>query len=493
MKKFLMVLIVLFGFIGVVAGAVNVVGPELDSGGYRYVIGGFVNSFIVPTNQQVKSVKEKTGGIIKGVCHMKGWENDPNNAGEYIINATTTTLAKECGLGWVRFDLSDPALDKNGNETTGYKNFKEQARAYHKAGFKVMVVTPYPQEYAEWDIGNGNFGDIRTPEGQAFLAKDAKYIREDLAEVVDAIQITNEMPVNRFRNPYTLEEAANYIRIQLKAMSEVEAEKNLNDNVIIGYNVADFSMYSFYELLSDCNCYCDYLGVDLYLGCFESTFKDLFIYDFVLRGFFGASGLPIILNEFGYIGAGTPMDDDDKNAYLQQTYGYANEAAATADIVNLLKHESFNEEILVHLMEELKNIDGLTVAQSKAYIDTLTDTEKAKVASMLFDPDDTNTYCQHFYKCLNEGFQLTNYEHTLEGQKNFYSDLINDHLSKMPFLLGCFVYCWADSDECYICGSAECPVETGWGLVSMDGDYQYNTSTPKPCYNAIKEAFANWK
>ena len=48
---------------------------------------------------------------------------------------------------------------------------------------------------------------------------------------------------------------------------------------------------------------------------------------------------------------------------------------------------------------------------------------------------------------------------------------------------GAIVYSYSDSDACYICGQSDCPVETGWGLVDLDGN-------PKPAYHAVKEGFA---
>lgn len=56
----------------------------------------------------------------------------------------------------------------------------------------------------------------------------------------------------------------------------------------------------------------------------------------------------------------------------------------------------------------------------------------------------------------------------------------------MDFVIGTIVYCWSDSGDCYVCGQADCPVETKWGLVDCDGN-------PKPSYYAVKEAFSDVK
>ena len=53
----------------------------------------------------------------------------------------------------------------------------------------------------------------------------------------------------------------------------------------------------------------------------------------------------------------------------------------------------------------------------------------------------------------------------------------------MDYVCGAVIYCWGDSDACYVCGQADCPVETGWGLVDLNGN-------PKPAYYAVQKAFS---
>ena len=54
-------------------------------------------------------------------------------------------------------------------------------------------------------------------------------------------------------------------------------------------------------------------------------------------------------------------------------------------------------------------------------------------------------------------------------------------LYKRKCLIGAIVYCWQDSGACYVCGQTDCPTETRWGLVDMDGK-------PKPSYYAVRDA-----
>jgi len=450
-KGWIKALIVIAGITGFLMGAVAIVGPIFDEAGFRYIIGGWLTSYLKITPKSVSELKEKTGGIIHGVCHPK---NDYDNL-------------KEAGVDWVRFDLTCPALDKDGNPTAGYKAFKADAQSYVDKGINVMCVTPYPYEYVYYseyggDAASGTVSSVdpRTPEGLAYVAEEAKFIVQDLKDVCKAIQITNEMTVDRFRTPLTLDEAATYVSVQLEAMNDVKG------NTIVGYNLNDFTMYQFFKKVGDYNKYCDYLGVDLYLGCFESTFHDLIWYDIILRGFYQQSGLPMLVNEFGYIGAGQTKTADQKKAFLE-TFGYESEEEAKENIRDLFNHPNFSSEIRRRINTDYP---GATDEQ---------------LIDLIFNPNNSNGYRQHFYEEISDGFQLTDYPHTPEGQASFYRDAIQKHFMKMPFLCGSFAYCWKEPSECYICGSANCPIETGWGFVKDDGTY-------KPSFYALKESYALW-
>ena len=99
------------------------------------------------------------------------------------------------------------------------------------------------------------------------------------------------------------------------------------------------------------------------------------------------------------------------------------------------------------------------------------------MANKLFDTE----LASHLYRELQGGYQLNKYRHTIEDQARFFTDTIA-RLKKLDFLCGAIVYCYSDSDACYICGQSDCPVETGWGLIDLNGN-------PKPAYYAVQEAF----
>lgn len=403
--------------------------PKIDGLGFRYVAVNALTSFFKPqSSDEVDSLLLKTGGYIKGVCH-------PNENYEQI---------GEANIEWVRFDISHLPFDENGNPNESYLNFKERAKGYADNGFKVMAITPYPDDYIEAGL------DPRDESNKEKIQEIAKFYATDLQGIVSAFQITNEMGIEHFTLPLTLEEAAYFMGIQCEAMQDVKGD------IIVGYNLAGTTLYETCRLMTPYHDYCDYVALDLYLGCFENVFKDIWVYDALLRYVWSYSNKPVILNEFGYMGYGDVKTEEQKNDILK-TYGYENEEAARADIFGLINNlpEDFKEHML-----------SLEYADENELADKLFNTELAN----------------HLYRELQGGYQLKNYRHTPEDQGKFFADIF-PRLYNLDFLCGSIVYCYSDSDACYICGQSDCPVETGWGLVDLYGK-------PKPAYYAVQEAFA---
>lgn len=406
-----------------------IVVPKLDTGGYRKVAGYAISSFFKKqTNDEVTTLLSKTDGFIKGVCH-------PNENYEQIT---------ECNIEWVRFDITSLPYDENGNLTESYLGFKERAKSYADRGIKVMAITPYPSVYIDAGL------DPRDTANDSKIQEYASFFATDLQGIVSAFQVTNEMGIEHFTLPLTIEEAGRFIGIQLEAMYPVR------EDIIIGYNCAGFTMYTINEVMEPYLDYCDYVGLDLYIGCFENMFKELWVYDAILRFMWSFSGKPILINEFGYMGAGDIKTEEQKNAILQQ-YGAANEEEARANI----------QEFVNNLPAKFR--DHLLALECK------TDEE---LAAKLFDTELAN----HLYLEIQGGYQLNDYRHTWEGQARFFTDTL-ERVRKLDFVCGAFVYCYSDSGSCYICGQENCPVETGWGLVDCDGN-------PKPAYYAVQEEFA---
>ncbi len=390
-------------------------------------------SFIVmditgPCNNEVEIALEKTGGYIKGVCHA-----DP----QY-------DLLKEGNIEWFRDDIPFP-YDKEGNISQSYINWKEYAKGYADNGIRIFAVTPYPEDYIEYGL------DPRLPENRQAIQDIARFYAEDLKGIVGAFQITNEMGIDRFTYPLTMDEAYDFIGMQLEAMYPVRGD------ILIGYNLAALSIATMPIEMREYHKYCDYVGVDLYLGCFENLLKNANQYITILNYVRKVTRKPIILCEFGYIGLGEPKSDVEKKAILE-SYGYSSEEEARANI------DAFISNLPPELADEF---------------DQYADETPEYRADLMFEGEFSN----HLYRELHEGFGLYGFPHTPEGQAEFFSYII-PKIRKLDYVIGSIVYCWADSSDCYVCGQADCPVETKWGLVDGEGN-------PKPSYYAVKEAFAD--
>ncbi len=403
----------------------------------------------------VDEFTEFIGGFACGVCH-------PNENYEQIAGAN---------IKWVRFDISNLPLDKDGNYTPGYLAFKERAKGYADNGFKVMAVTPYPEDYMEVGL------DPRDQSSWPEIMKIARFYAEDLQGIVAAFQITNEMGVPRFTEPLTMEEAADFIGIQLKAMYRYRG------NIAIGFNLGDIPGYvTLPGLMEKYYDYVDYVGMDFYLGCFEDmTGMSGTKFGLNFANMASVYGKPVMVNEFGYIGYGEPKSDEEKLAILKN-YGAQGEtleeavAYTKANVIDVI----YNENFPVSLRQDLELVCGI-IDQYDKYIGMAPKELMAKYKALgetMFDQE----YTSHLYCQLGENYKAKGYDHTPEGQASFMTDMIDDLLT-LDYICGTIVYCYSDSDRCYVCGQANCPVETGWGLVDGKGN-------PKPLYYAIQEAFA---
>lgn len=378
-------------------------------------------------DKNCQSVIEKTDGFMKGVCHDNG----------------EIKMIKEANIEWKRDDIPFPYLN-DGSMNPFYLSWKEEMKVYVENGIKIFGITPYPDDYIEYGL------DPRDEDAKEGIQEIARFYLEDLKGIVDAFQITNEMGIDRFTLPLTLDEAAEFIGIQLEAMYPVRGD------VIIGYNLGGLSVVTLPFKMMKWHKYCDYVGVDLYLGSFEDIAHKLDQYIAILGFVRKITQKPIILCEFGYIGYGEPKTDEEKIAVLQE-YGYNSEAEATADMDNFISK----------LPEEM----------AEEIIELYPDYSDEELAEIIFNGE----YANHFYCTLPDGYGLDGYEHSPDGQAKFYKDLIA-RVDMLDYVMGTFIYCWDDSDACYVCGQADCPVETGWGIVDLNGN-------PKPAYYAVQEAF----
>lgn len=379
-------------------------------------------------DKEISVAEEKVGGFMQGVCHAKPQYD----------------LLNEANIEWFRDDIPFP-YDENGELSESYLTWKQESLEYVKNGVRIFGITPYPEDYMEYGL------DPRDPEDREAIQDIARFYVEDLKGIVGAFQVTNEMGIDRFTLPLTLDEAAEFIGMQLEAMYPIRGD------VIIGYNLGGLSIATLPFKMMKYHKYCDYVGLDMYMGCFEPVLKTPDQFIVILNFVRKVTNKPVILCEFGYIGLGEPKTEEEK-AKILKDYGFDSEEEARANIDEFINNlpESLKEELIENYSNES--------AETKA--------------SLIFDGE----YSNHIFTELQEGFGLYKYEHTHEGQGEFFEYLI-PKIKKLDYVIGCFVYCWKDSGDCYVCGQVECPVETKWGLVDYEGN-------PKPAYYAVKEAYS---
>lgn len=396
--------------------------------GLKYLPSNLMKSFFIPeSNDETKRMRER--GFIKGVCHSKGDIEQIKNA----------------GIEWVRTDIPFP-FNADGTLSESYEQYKKTSRNYQEHGIRVMAVTPYPKDYIAYGA------DIRKPEDEKKIIEIAEFLIEDIKDSVSALQVTNEMGIPHFTIPLTMDEAAKFIGIQLKAMYP------LRGDLIIGYNSAVIQA-DLHTRMAPYFKYCDYVGIDIYIGCFSYLGGFMNMFTACLRYLWALTGKPIILQEFGYISGGKPKSHSEKQSILKG-YGVSSEEEAKQNMAAFVER----------LPEKLGN-----------HIKKLGNNDPSRYYSLLFRTDLIN----HLYRDMPVITKIPGCPHTPEGQAEFYLRIL-PMLYKLDFLCGTIIYCYSDSEECYICGQSDCPIETRWGLTDC-------SCNPKPSYFAVKQEFAKMK
>lgn len=395
----------------------------------KYLPSNIIKSYFTPTfSEETKLFREKHG-FIKGVT----------SANENF------SQIKEAGIEWIREGMPAPFL-KDGSVNPGYTEFKERCLRFKENGIKVMGITPLPSEY----LRNGL--DMREEGGEERLREMSRFLISDLKGFTDGLQIANELGMPRFMIPYNMKECIKFLGIQLSEMYP------LRENIIIGYNSAG-PQVDLHLGMKPYHKYCDYVGFDMYLGCFFSLPGFVWLFDVMVRYLWAFTGKPILMQEFGYIGGGKPKTKKEKLDILS-SYGFGSEKEAKRDIMK------FVDALPPHFKGHVKFVCG---------------DDKKVTTDFMFSGDMTN----HLYKELPAITVIPGMPHTPEGQAKFFTKVI-DRLYKLPFMCGTIIYCYTDFSHCGYCGQSDCPTETLWGLVDINGN-------PKPSYYAVKEQFEKIK
>lgn len=397
--------------------------------GLKYLPSNLLKSYFLKSSSPEVMNFRKNIGFIRGICHPT--EN--------------FAQLKDANIGWIRIDIPFP-FEKDGSVSKAYEGFKEKCKRFQDNGIKVMAVTPYPNDYIEYGA------DIRTEDGVEKIKEIGEFLINDMKGFASGFQITNEMGIPRFTIPLTLKEAAKFIAVNIEAMYPLKGD------IIIGYNSAGPEAM-LHSLLLPYVHMCDYVGIDIYLGCFFNMPGFIFIFELLCRYLWAMTGKPVLLQEFGYLSGGAPKTKAEKKAKLQ-LYGADSEKEAKKNI------EQFVENMPKHFADHIKYVCR---------------NDSSKYFGFLFKSDMVN----HFYCELPRLTKIPGYPHTPEGQARFFEDCIT-RLYNAPFICGCNIYCYKDPDKCYYCGQTDCPTETRWGLVD-------SSENEKPSYRAVRNVFGRIK
>lgn len=391
----------------------------------KYLPSNIIKSYFISTSsEETKTFREKTG-FIRGVT----------TAGEHY------ELLTGANIEWVRESLPAP-FNKDGSINERYTEFKNRCKTYAEHGIKVMGITPLPNEYLNCGI------DIREVDGEEKLREVSRFIMEDVRDIVGGLQIANELGMPRFMIPYNMDECIKFLGIQMEEMYP------LRGDAVIGYNSAG-PQVDLHLGMKPYLKYCDYVGMDMYLGCFFSLPGFTWLFDVMVRYLWAFTGKPILMQEFGYIGGGKPKTKKEKEAILK-SYGFNSEKEAKKDIM------AFVDALPEHFRNHVKFVCG---------------DDKKVTTDFMFSGDMTN----HLYKQLPRITVIPGMPHTPEGQAKFFTNVI-ERLYKLDFMCGTIIYCFTDFSHCGYCGQSDCPTETLWGLIDLN-------KKPKPSYYAVKDIF----
>ncbi len=391
----------------------------------KYIPANIVKSFFIHKSSPETEALRKNKGFVRGVCHA------PENFAQL----------HEANINWVRLDIPYP-FNENGEIRKTYLDRKEECIRFTENGFNVMAITYYPAECIKFGA------DVRTEAGEQTLRSTARFVANDLKDCVAGFQVANEMGMPHFTLPLTIQEAVKFIGVQLEEMYPLRGKN------IIGYNSAG-PQVDLHLPMKRYHKYCDYVGLDMYLGCFFNMPGFVFLFEIMARFLWAFTRKPILMQEFGYIGDGKPKTKEEKKKILQ-SYGFNSEKQAAADI------ETFVNNLSPHFANHVRKACG---------------NDANKYSTLLFSGDMKN----HLYKELPRITVIPGIPHTPEGQAKFFRKVIK-LFYKLDFVCGTIIYCYSDYEKCGYCGQTDCPTETRWGLVDRQGN-------PKPAYYAVKEVY----
>lgn len=232
-------------------------------------------------------------------------------------------LLKEAGIGWLRRSFPFPFRDRVGGELTReYVEARELARKTHEAGFRLMGVTPLPGIATRERDEDGNLQfrkwNPRVPEWCGELGSEqflntynetCAWLAEDLADLVPAWQVANELDISPFADGMNPREACDLIQAGATGLKETDPSLLVGFNLTAGWGRTLYFAGYFYGGRGGP---LDYVGLDGYYGTWQAGGPESWAER--IETISAWSGAPVLVNEWGFSSAGGVMDEEERES-----------------------------------------------------------------------------------------------------------------------------------------------------------------------------------
>lgn len=224
-------------------------------------------------------------------------------------------LMKEAGIGWLRcgdvhFDAE--AFIRGDTQGAAFQAAKQRAAHFRAEGFQIMGLTPTPR-----DLGS-RIGTQGTPEYFKNYRKVCAFIAGEFKGLIDWWQVSNELDIWIFREQLTLAQCGEFLKQGIRGVKEAAPDAKAGINVTLfpsrpgevdGNTEAHEGVTIAKSVYSDPDIALDYAGIDSYPGTWREGGPES--WDEYLEEFYALTGKPIIVQEFGYSGAGEMMTPEE--------------------------------------------------------------------------------------------------------------------------------------------------------------------------------------
>jgi len=223
-------------------------------------------------------------------------------------------LIRAVGMGWVRLDFEFPFEDKIGGKLNEkfLKNLEEAKKA-RQSGLRVMGVTPLAGviAYDEKDMKTAWRPQIPAWAGPAgsdsyydAYEKGCEELGRQTRGIVEMWQVSNEMDIDVFRGPLSLEQAERFMIAGARGL------KKANPDVKTDINPSGLETGEklFRDIYSRPDNPFDYAGIDGYFGSWSPGGPEDWIP--VIEKIHEITGKQVLINEWGYSsieGNGKPL------------------------------------------------------------------------------------------------------------------------------------------------------------------------------------------